>query len=286
MFRLINVDGRAALQQGGDWYDLATLAGDPSLADPMVAVARHEELPALQERCGAATPTGPLAAVTLGPPVPRPAQVFGIGLNYRDHAGESGMELPAVPMVFTKFPSCIAGPTATVPLSGASVDWEVEIVAVIGREATGVAVSDAWDVVAGLTLGQDISDRAVQLADQPPQFSMGKSFGAYGPIGPGIVPVDAFEDRDDIGLWCEVDGERMQQGRTRDLIFSIPTLVAYLSSICTLHPGDLIFTGTPSGVGLARGRFLAPGELLTSGAEVIGELANRCASGTGAMLPT
>ena len=144
--------------------------------------------------------------------MPRPAQVFGIGLNYRDHAGESGMELPAVPMVFTKFPSCIAGPTATVPLSGASVDWEVEIVAVIGREATGVAVSDAWDVVAGLTLGQDISDRAVQLADQPPQFSMGKSFGAYGPIGPGIVPVDAFEDRDDIGLWCEVDGERMQDG--------------------------------------------------------------------------
>ena len=121
------------------------------------------------------------------------------------------MDLPSVPMVFTKFPSCIAGPTAEVPLSGSLVDWEVEIVAVIGREARRVPTEDAWDVVAGLTLGQDVSDRAVQLADQPPQFSMGKSFPAFGPIGPAIVPTDAFADRDDIGLWCDVSGERMQE---------------------------------------------------------------------------
>ena len=281
MFRLINVDGRAALEHEGSWFDLGRLSGDETLADPMVAVARHEELHALAERCAGATADGAVAETVLGAPVPRPSQVFGIGLNYHEHAGESGMEVPKVPLTFTKFPSCIVGPTADVPLSGALVDWEVEIVAVIGRAVSHVAVADAWDAVAGLMLGQDISDRGVQLSDSPPQFSLGKSFAAYGPTGPAMVSVDGFEDRDDIGLWCEVAGEPMQEGRTSELIFSIPTLVAYLSSICTLRPGDLIFTGTPSGVGLARGRFLAEGELIVSSAEVIGELGNRCVAGAG-----
>lgn len=285
IFRLINVRDRAALEHDGAWYDLARLAGDPSLADPMVAVGRHGELHAIAERCAGVDAGGPLADITLGPPAPTPRQVFGIGLNYRDHAGESGMAEPSVPLTFTKFPSCIAGPTADLPLSGSTVDWEVEIVAVIGREASHVAPDEAWSAIAGLTLGQDISDRTVQFSDQPPQFSLGKSFPAYGPIGPAIVSVDAFDDPGQVALWCEVDGERMQEGNTRDLIFSIPRLVAYLSSICTLFPGDLIFTGTPAGVGLARGRFLAPGELLTSGAAGIGELANRCTAGAGPHTP-
>jgi 2-keto-4-pentenoate hydratase/2-oxohepta-3-ene-1,7-dioic acid hydratase in catechol pathway len=136
-------------------------------------------------------------------------------------------------------------------------------------------------VVAGLTLGQDVSDRAVQLTGTPPQFSLGKSFANYGPIGPALVSVDAFADPDDIGLWCDVAGERMQEARTDQLIFSIPVLVAYLSSICTLYPGDVIFTGTPSGVGMARGRYLAPGEVVVSGAEVIGELRNVCVPAAG-----
>jgi len=281
IFRLINVHDRAALEHGGAWYDLARLAGDPSLAEPMAAIGRHRELHAIADRCVERTADGDVADVTLGPPAPTPRQVFGIGLNYRDHAGESGMAEPSVPLTFTKFPSCITGPAADIPLSGSTVDWEVEIVAVVGREASHVAPEEAWDAIAGLTLGQDISDRTVQLTDQPPQFSLGKSFPAYGPIGPAIVSLDALADRDELVLWCDVDGERMQEGNTRDLIFSIPTLVAYLSSICTLHPGDLIFTGTPSGVGMARGRFLAAGELLTSGATGIGELANRCTPGVG-----
>jgi 2-keto-4-pentenoate hydratase/2-oxohepta-3-ene-1,7-dioic acid hydratase in catechol pathway len=217
--------------------------------------------------------------------VPRPRQSFGIGLNYRDHAGESGAPLPPAPLTFTKFPSCIAGPTADVPLSGTMVDWEVEIVAVIGDEASHVSVSDAWNVVAGLTLGQDISDRAVQLTGVPPQFSLGKSFGNFGPIGPALMSIDAFADPDDIALWCDVAGERMQEARTSELIFSIPKLVAYLSSICTLYPGDLIFTGTPSGVGMARGRYLAPGEVISSGADVIGELSNTCIPGIAPLAP-
>jgi 2-keto-4-pentenoate hydratase/2-oxohepta-3-ene-1,7-dioic acid hydratase in catechol pathway len=189
--------------------------------------------------------------------------------------------LPPAPLTFTKFPSCISGPFADVPLSGERVDWEVEIVVVIGERCSGVDPGRAWDVVAGLTLGQDVSDRAVQMAGAPPQFSLGKSFTGFGPIGPALVSVDSFGDPDDIGLWCEVDGERMQDSRTSQLIFPIPSLIAYLSSICTLWPGDLIFTGTPAGVGVARGRFLVPGALVVSGADGIGELRNRCVEGTG-----
>jgi 2,4-didehydro-3-deoxy-L-rhamnonate hydrolase len=281
MFRLVNVHGRAALEHDHAWFDLATLSGDDSLAEPMVAVARHRDLHELTDRCAHATAGGSMADATLGAPVPAPGQVFGIGLNYRDHAGESGLAEPAAPLTFTKFPSCITGPTADIALSGPAVDWEVELVVVIGSVASHVTVADAWDAVAGLTLGQDVSDRVVQMGDQPPQFSLGKSFSGFGPIGPSLVSVDSFADPDDVGLWCDVAGERMQDGRTRDLIFPVPVLVAYLSSICTLSPGDLIFTGTPSGVGMARGRFLADGEMLTSGAEVIGELANRCVAGSG-----
>ncbi|MDQ1475548.1 MAG: hypothetical protein QOE62_777 [Actinomycetota bacterium] len=281
MFRLVNVNARAALEHNGDWYDLAALAGDPTLADPLTAIARHHELHSLNLQCVTTTSGGRVADTTLGPPVPRPVQSFGIGLNYRDHAGESGMALPPAPLTFTKFPSCIAGPTADIPLSGEMVDWEVEIVAVIGTAATRVAPDDAWSVVAGLTLGQDVSDRAVQLTGTPPQFCLGKSFANYGPIGPALVSLDAFEDPDDIGLWCDVEGERMQEARTSQLIFPIPVLVAYLSSVCTLYPGDVIFTGTPSGVGMARGRYLAAGEVVVSGAEVIGELRNACTPGAG-----
>jgi 2-keto-4-pentenoate hydratase/2-oxohepta-3-ene-1,7-dioic acid hydratase in catechol pathway len=281
MFRLINVDGRAALEFDGHSHDLAALSGDPTLADPMVAVARHTELHDLSAGCARATATGQLYGVMLGAPVPKPRQVFGIGLNYAEHAAESGQPLPEAPLTFTKFPSCITGPTADVPITGPMVDWEVEIVAVIGTEVSHVAVAEAWGAVAGLTLGQDISDRGVQFSDSPPQFSLGKSFAGFGPTGPALVSVDAFDDPDDIGLWCDLSGERMQEGRTSDLIFSVPTLVAYLSSICTLYPGDLIFTGTPSGVGLARGRFLAPQDELHSGADVIGELRNQCVEGVG-----
>jgi 2-keto-4-pentenoate hydratase/2-oxohepta-3-ene-1,7-dioic acid hydratase in catechol pathway len=281
MFRLVNVDGRAALEQDGSWFDLATVSGDDTLADPMVAVARHHELHDLAGRLGAAVPGGAMASTTLGAPVPRPRQVFGIGLNYAEHAGESGQPVPTVPLTFTKFPSCIVGPTADVPVTGPMVDWEVEVVAVIGSEVSHVAVADGWNYVAGLMLGQDVSDRAVQLSDTPPQFSLGKSFTAFGPTGPALVSLDAFADTDNVGLWCDVNGERMQDGRTNDLIFSVPQLVAYLSSICTLYPGDLVFTGTPSGVGLARGQFLAVGDELVSGGEGLGELRNRLVEGPG-----
>lgn len=276
MFRLVNLDNRAALEHDGQWYDLATVSGDAALVDPMVAIARHAELHAVQAGLAAHAPGGLIEPSRLGPPVPYAPKVFGIALNYRAHAAESNMPLPPAPLTFTKFPNCIVGPEADIELRGDAVDWEVELVVVIGTGGRDIAAADAWFHVAGLTLGQDVSDRDVQKAGTPPQFSLGKSFDTYGPIGPALVSVDAFPDPDDIELWCDVAGERKQHSRTNDLIFGVRELIAYLSSICTLTPGDLIFTGTPSGVGMATGRFLQAGELVESHAVGIGTLRNRC----------
>jgi 2-keto-4-pentenoate hydratase/2-oxohepta-3-ene-1,7-dioic acid hydratase in catechol pathway len=190
------------------------------------------------------------------------------------------MELPPAPLTFTKFPSCLADPNADVVLSGDAVDWEVELVVVIGTGGKDIARDAVWNHIAGITLGQDISDRIVQMTGKPPQFSLGKSFDTYGPLGPAIVSSDSFPNPDDIGLWCDVAGERMQDARSSDLIFAIDELVSYLSSICTLEAGDIIFTGTPDGVGAARGRFLKAGEVIDSGAEIIGTLSNRCVAKT------
>ncbi len=276
MFRLLHLDGRTALQSGDHWHDLAAVAGDETLASPMAAIARFDELHAWQAATAGRVADGLVADATLLPVVPTPSKVFAIGLNYRSHAAESAMELPPAPLTFTKFPSCLVGPHDDIELSGPMVDWEVELVVVIGRGGRHIAEADAWSHVAGLTLGQDISDRAVQLTGKPPQFSLGKSFDTYGPIGPALVSVDQFPDPDDIELWCDIDSERVQHATTADLIFPVAHLVSYLSSICTLEPGDIIFTGTPDGVGMASGRFLQEGEVVRSGAAVIGELANRC----------
>src|SRR5207245_10139923 len=163
-------------------------------------------------------------------PVLAPSQVFGIGLNYREHAAESGVDAPDVPPVFTKFRSCLAGPSAAVGLPSDRVDWEVELVAVIGRSAERVREEKAWSCVAGLMVGQDLSERTVQLTGPVPQFSLGKSFPGFGPIGPALVTLDDIADPDDLALRCGVDGETLQEGRTRDMIFPVPELIARLSA--------------------------------------------------------
>jgi 2-keto-4-pentenoate hydratase/2-oxohepta-3-ene-1,7-dioic acid hydratase in catechol pathway len=273
MFRLTNINNRSAIEVDGVFHDLAKVVGDDSLADPMNAIARFAELHAAEgeARSGGSPVSGPIGVC-----VPNPKKVFAIGLNYRSHASESEMEVPPAPLTFTKFPSCLVGPHDDVVLSGPVVDWEVEIVVVMGKGGKDIAEADAWNYVAGITLGQDISDRMVQMTGKPPQFSLGKSFDSFGPIGPVIASVDSFSNPDDIGIWCDVAGQRMQEARTTDLIFNIPFLISYLSSICTLESGDIIFTGTPDGVGAARGQFLKAGDVIDSGAEVIGTLRNVC----------
>ena len=207
-------------------------------------------------------------------PSPAPRQSFGIGLNYAAHAAESNLPKPEFPPTFTKFPSCITGPYATVELPSDGIDWEVELVVVIGRTAHHAVEADAWSHVAGLTVGQDLSNRAVQLRPPVPQFSLGKSFPGFGPTGPWSVTPDEFADPNDLALSCTLNGETMQDSRTNDLIFSVPALIECLSGIVTLLPGDVIFTGTPSGVGVARKppRFLSPGDVLVSTIEGIGSI--------------
>jgi 2-keto-4-pentenoate hydratase/2-oxohepta-3-ene-1,7-dioic acid hydratase in catechol pathway len=276
--RLANSNGRASLIRGDRLIDVERRSNGRFSADPMAAIARWEELSRWAATIDPADGDATVDASALGPCVPRPQKVFGIGLNYRDHAAEAGLDLPEQPLVFTKFPSCLVGPHADVVLTSDRVDWEVELVAVIGRGGVRISEAAALDCVAGYCIGQDISDRRMQFADKPPQFSLGKSADTFGPIGPAVVSLDGFADPNDLGLTCDVGGERMQDGRTRDLVFSVAELIAFLSRHCTLEPGDLIFTGTPAGVGSARGRFLAPGDEIASAVESIGSLVNRCVS--------
>jgi 2-keto-4-pentenoate hydratase/2-oxohepta-3-ene-1,7-dioic acid hydratase in catechol pathway len=275
--RIANLGGRLSVLTDAGSVDVESASGGRFGPDPQAVYGRWAEF--LSWARAADLPAAEhYRPAQLRSPAPAPAQVLGIGLNYRSHAAESGFSVPAQPSVFTKFPSCITGPYGdiTLPADG-HTDWEVELVAVIGERAWQVAAADAWDHVAGLAVGQDLSERIVQLAGSPPQFSLGKSFPGFGPIGPWLVTVDEFSNPDDLELGCSINGETVQQARTRDLIFSVPQLIRALSAILPLLPGDVIFTGTPAGVGLGRDpqRWLGPGDELVSYIEGIGELRHR-----------
>ena len=200
--------------------------------------------------------------------------MFAIGLNYAEHARESGYDLPTTPVVFTKFPSCIVGPQHELSLPHGNVDWEVELVAVIGAHAYRIDEDQAWAVVAGLTVGQDLSERIMQRSGPAPQFGLAKSFPGFGPTGPVLVTPDEFPDPDDLEIGCRLGDETMQLDRTSGMVFGVPALVGWLSHITPLFPGDLIFTGTPSGIGMSRTppRFLKPGDELVSHVEGIGQI--------------
>lgn len=273
--RIANHAGRAALVLDDGIADVATVSGARFGPDPQ---AIYREWDAFVEMAATVTDaTGSCDESQLRCPVPTPRQVFAIGLNYRSHAEESGMAVPEVPATFTKFPASLGGPFDDIEVVGSSVDWEVELVAVVGRRADRVAEADGWSHIAGLTVGQDISDRALQFAAGS-QFSLGKSRRGYGPMGPWVVTPDDVPDPDDLALGCSVDGETVQDARTSDLIFGIPQLVAELSSVLPLLPGDIIFTGTPAGVGFTRKppRALASGNVLETWIEGIGTIRNRC----------
>jgi 2-keto-4-pentenoate hydratase/2-oxohepta-3-ene-1,7-dioic acid hydratase in catechol pathway len=275
-FRLANIDGRAVLVHDENVYDVEALSGGELGPDPTEAVAAGVKLHELAATVEDAEPTSKLADVVLGPPIPTPRHVFGVGLNYRTHAAETGAELPDIPMIFTKFPGCLVGPTSDIAVVSDSTDYEAELVVVIGSRVRDVTADQAWDAVAGLTVGQDVSDRGLQFATKPAQFSLGKSHDTYGPTGPYVVSTDLVGDRDGLRVRCEVNGEVRQDDTTANLIFSVPELVAYLSSILTLYPGDLIFTGTPAGVGRPQGKFLRAGDVVRTTIDGIGTLTNRC----------
>ncbi|MGZ2362032.1 fumarylacetoacetate hydrolase family protein [Streptomyces sp. 372A] len=276
--RIANLSGRLVLVVDGAAVDVEEASGGRFAADPQAVYEQWEEFRRWAAR--ADLPEGrPFEPSLLGAPVPAPRQIVAAGLNYRDHAAESGFALPeTMPPVFTKFASSITGPVTEVTLPpGGHTDWEIELVVVIGARAHHVSAESAWDHVAGLTVGQDISERITQLEGRAPQFSLGKSFPGFTPIGPYVVVPDALDNPDDLGLRCTVNGEEVQKSRTSDLIFSVPELISRLSSVLPLLPGDIVFTGTPAGVGLGREpqRWLAPGDELVSTIEGIGELRQR-----------
>lgn len=275
--RVANVAGRLSLVTApGEIVDVERASGGRIGADPQAAYARWDELVAFAGTVGPGHPDAvALREEELGNPVPRPRQVFAIGLNYAEHAAESKLAVPETPPVFTKFPECLSGPFGQVELpAGGDVDWEVELVAVIGRRAHRVAEDSAWSHIAGLTVGQDLSERRLQLSGPAPQFSLGKSFPGFGPMGPVLVTPDELPNPDDVELGCLVNGEQVQKGRTSEMIFSVPALVARLSAVTPLLPGDVIFTGTPSGVGLGRTpqRYLKPGDELVTYVRHLGEM--------------
>lgn len=276
--RVANLAGRAVLIDGERALDIHDASSGRFGPDPAGVYAEWSAFADWATTAAAAGKGIAFDRRDLAAPSPTPSQVFAIGLNYRDHAAETGLDAPGTPPTFTKFVSCLTGPETDLALPTDTVDWEVELVIVVGREATDVAAADGWSYVAGVTVGQDFSERTSQVAGPAPQFSLAKSFPGFGPTGPWVVTQDEFADPDDLALECEIDGETVQSGRTAQMIFPVAELIAHLSSVCTLHPGDLIFTGTPAGVGVGRDprRFLTPGNVVTSRIDGVGTLVQRC----------
>ncbi|RFA08850.1 fumarylacetoacetate hydrolase [Subtercola boreus] len=284
--RIANLSGRLVIVEGDHALDVERASSGAFSSDPQGVYARWEEFVGWATSQDASSGE-PFEASALGAAIPRPAQVFAIGLNYASHADESGFEAPKDPVVFTKFVSSFAGPDIDVELPGDTVDWEAELVAVIGTGGTDISEDDAWSHIAGLSVGQDLSDRTVQFWGHPPQFSLGKSRTGFSPVGPSVVTLDEIDtlaDRSDLSVRCTLtraDGstEVLQNGRTRDMIFSIPTLVARLSAVLELLPGDVIFTGTPAGVGHGRTPrlYLRAGDVLTTEIEAVGTIVQRFA---------
>ena len=208
----------------------------------------------------------------LGVPFTGISKIVGIGLNYRAHALEAKMPIPTEPVVFMKATTCITGPSDPIlmPIGSTKLDWEVELGIVIGSETRQVSEAKALDHVAGYCVFHDVSERAFQL-ERGGQWDKGKSCDSFGPIGPWLVTKDEIADPQQLHLWLDVNGERMQDSSTADMIFSCAEIVSYVSRFMTLLPGDVICTGTPQGVGIGRGRFLKIGDRVRLGVEGLGE---------------
>ena len=202
------------------------------------------------------------------------SKYVAIGLNYSDHAAEAGMAVPTEPIIFMKATTCICGPNddTAQPRNSSKLDWEVELAVVIGRRAQYVSEEDALDYVAGYCVANDVSERAFQL--QSSQWDKGKGCDTFGPVGPWLVTTDEVTDPQNLDMWLDVNGEHMQSGNTRTMIFGVKKLVSYCSHYMTLLPGDLIATGTPPGVGMGKKPepiWLKPGDVVTLGIDGLGE---------------
>ena len=263
---------RAGVLRGGQLVDAGDALGDgPATVRELLAV---DLLADLDAATADATPRVELTGIELLAPVPDPEKIVCIGLNYGDHAAEAGIDPPPVPTFFAKFANALVPDGATVPLppSSRKVDFEAEVAFVIGRGASGVSVDDALDHVAGYTLLNDLSARDLQFAT--PQWIPGKVFDGSAPCGPALITADEAGDPTSIGIALDLNGERMQESTTGELIFGVAELVAHLSTLMTLAPGDIVSTGTPAGVGSTRDPrvWLKSGDELVVSSPQLGEL--------------
>ncbi len=209
----------------------------------------------------------------LGVPLVRPSKIVCVGLNYAKHAAESGMEIPKEPVLFFKATSALTGPNddLIIPKGSEKTDWEVELAIVIGKKASYVSLEDAFDHIAGYVLHNDYSERAFQI-ERSGQWVKGKSCDTFAPVGPFIATKDEVDDPNNLNLWLKVNGEMLQNSSTSDFVFNVQEVVSYISQFMTLLPGDIISTGTPSGVGLGLDppRYLKPGDIVELGIEGLG----------------
>jgi 2,4-diketo-3-deoxy-L-fuconate hydrolase len=256
------------LDRNGDIRDLSSVASD--LAGAGLSRKALDAIRAIDPETLPKVAKG----VRLGSCVGRMGHFLAVGLNYADHAAETNSPIPAEPIIFSKAPSSISGPNddIVIPTGSAKTDWEVELAIVIGERAHRVSEANAMAVVAGFCVCNDVSERAHQI-ERGGQFIKGKSAPSFGPLGPWLVTPDEIGDVQKLRVWLDVDGERMQDGSTHDMIFGVSFLVSYLSQFMVLEPGDVITTGTPAGVGLGMKppRFLKAGEVVTLGIEGLGD---------------
>ena len=279
--RLANLKGRAQFIVGDisspRAIDVATASNNSLSADPMQCFSHWDVLKKLAASLDVSAGT-PVAIADLSCPVPQPRQMFAVGLNYRKHAAEMGSPLPPLPLVFAKFQSSLNTPTGDIEILSDTVDYESELVIIVGKGGRHIEEASAWDHVAGLCAGQDVSDRGLQYMGTPPQFSLGKSRVGYSPIGPWVTDMSNNDNRDDLQLGCTVNGEQRQDTQTSDMIFGIAHIVAYMSTIVELFPGDVIYTGSPFGVGHGRKPqvYLKPGDVVETTLEGVGTITNRC----------
>lgn len=259
----------------------ASLPGSPTMMDLLRDVPRSLDRVAelLDKGTGLATPARPPMA-----PIPRPGKILCIGLNYRDHAEETGAPIPNEPIVFSKFSTAIIGPNDPIllPPDSTKVDYEAELVVVIGERGRYIPEEKALDHVVGYMAGHDVSARDWQIEKSGKQWLLGKSFDTFAPIGPYLVTKEEIPDPQNLSVTFRLNGQVMQSGSTSKMIFPVATLVSYVSRVVTLEPGDILFTGTPPGVGVARKPpvFLKDGDICEVEIEGLGTLRNPCKGGS------
>ena len=275
-FKLGSIKGRAVLISEDNYYDLKTISEGKLSSSTLEALHHIDLLNDLNENLNNLDATGAVDTINFDSPVSEPKNCYAVGLNYRNHAEEAGMQIPEVPMIFTKHTTCLVGATSDIEMRSNYVDYEAELIVVIGRQGKNISKSEAWSHIAGVCIGQDISDRPAQFAASPAQFNLGKSFDTFGPMGPYLVSPDLVNAEQGLSIECRVNDEIRQSDNTNDLIFDVPDIIAYLSEILTLNVGDVIFTGTPGGVGVMEGKFLKDGDILTTSIEGLGTMTNKC----------